>query len=88
MDYGEVSSGTISTLDHWEDKGEVVNDGKITGKENLEDGSQVGRTNEVGNEDNKSVGSESFTTATSSLSLKLCKICHCGEEVRLNDGGT
>ena len=32
--------------------------------------------------DNKSLGSESYTTAASSLSSNVCKICHCGEEVR------
>jgi len=31
-------------------------------------------------EDDKSIGSESYTTAVSSLSFNFCKICHCGEE--------
>jgi len=31
-------------------------------------------------EDDKSLGSESYTTAASSLSSNFCKICHCGEE--------
>jgi len=30
--------------------------------------------------DEKSLGSESYTTAASSLSSNVCKICHCGEE--------
>ena len=33
--------------------------------------------------DERSLGSESYTTAASSLSSNVCKICHCGEEVRM-----
>ena len=32
-------------------------------------------------EEKASLGCESFTTAASSLSTNVCKICHCGEEV-------
>ena len=32
--------------------------------------------------DERSLGSESYTTAASSLSSNVCKICHCGEEVK------
>ena len=34
-----------------------------------------------GEDDDKSVESESYTTAASSLTSNVCKICHCGEEV-------
>jgi len=33
-----------------------------------------------GEDDDKSVESESYTTAASSLTSNVCKICHCGEE--------
>ena len=32
-------------------------------------------------EEARSLGSESYTTAASSLSYNVCKICHCGGEV-------
>ena len=32
-------------------------------------------------EEGRSLGSESYTTAASSLSYNVCKICHCGGEV-------
>ena len=37
--------------------------------------------NDENEEDDKSLGSESYTTSASSLSSNFCKICHCGEEV-------
>ena len=44
-------------------------------------------TNNVPNHDREadegSLGSESYTTADSSFSSNVCKICHCGEEVRM-----
>ena len=37
---------------------------------------------EAENVDKESVGNDSFTTATSSVShLNVCKICHCSDEV-------
>ena len=34
-------------------------------------------------EEGRSLGSESYTTAASSLSYNVCKICHCGGEVKI-----
>ena len=39
----------------------------------------------AGEEENRSM--ESFATAASSLSYNVCKICHCGGEVRRGKGG-
>ena len=36
---------------------------------------------EENEEEGRSLGSESYTTAASSLSYNVCKICHCGGEV-------
>ena len=36
---------------------------------------------ECAEEEGRSLGSESYTTAASSLSYNVCKICHCGGEV-------
>ena len=38
---------------------------------------------ECAEEEGRSLGSESYTTAASSLSYNVCKICHCGGEVTI-----
>ena len=60
------------------------NDKKNTVDHSGNESTYLSATNVPNNEkeeDDKSIGSESYTTAVSSLSLNFCKICHCGEEV-------
>ena len=42
---------------------------------------KYGEGEEEEEEEGRSLGSESYTTAASSLSYNVCKICHCGGEV-------
>ena len=53
---------------------EEVEEKKRKYRENEEEGEE---------EEGRSLGSESYTTAASSLSYNVCKICHCGGEVKI-----
>lgn len=62
------------------DSKQVMNDKKLESKsdEASPDSSDVPNFDKEADE--RSLGSESYTTAASSLSSNVCKICHCGEE--------
>ena len=81
--YGEDSLSNPGVGLNINDTKHTVNESGV--QSNLDDTSAD--TSSVPNNDKeadeKSLGSESYTTAASSLSSNVCKICHCGEEVRL-----
>ena len=58
---------------------------KLEGEQEEEEGEEKNKKcddEECGEEEEgRSLGSESYTTAASSLSYNVCKICHCGGEV-------